>query len=129
MSRRITLELPDEIMDRAERLASLTHREVAELLADAVSTALPPWEAVLGETPPIAQLSDAEVLKLTHLRLDAARDRRLSVLLGQQEAGQLTAAQRAELVSLIQVYEANLLRQAEALAEAVRRGLREPLSS
>jgi len=28
----------------------------------------------------------------------------------------------------MQIYEANLLRQAEALVEAVRRGLREPLS-
>jgi len=129
MSRRITLELPDEVMARAERLASLAHREVAELLADAVSTVLPPWEAVLGETSAISELPDEEVLKLTKLRLDAARDRRLSTLLDRQQAGAVTAKERAELLSLIQVYEATLLQQAEALAEAVRRGLREPLSA
>jgi hypothetical protein len=68
------------------------------------------------------------VLKLTELRLAPAQDRRLSQLLDKQQAGTLTEQERTELLSLMQIYEANLLRQAEALTEAVRRGLRGPLS-
>jgi hypothetical protein len=52
----------------------------------------------------------------------------LSELLDKQQAETLTEQGRTELFSLRQVYEANLLRQAEALSEAARRGLREPLS-
>ena len=38
MSRQVTLELPDEVLDRAQRLAILTHRAVA---AGSVSASIP----------------------------------------------------------------------------------------
>jgi len=128
MSRQVTLELPDDVLSRAERLATLARRDVKEVLAEAVALVLPPLDVVLGESRLISELSDDEVLKLTELRLSPAQDRRLSQLLDKQQAGTLIEQERVELLSLMQIYEANLLRQAEALAEAVRRGLREPLS-
>jgi hypothetical protein len=128
MSRRITLELPDEILNRAERLASLAHRDVADVLAAAVTAALPSLDSVLEEGRPVAELPDDEVLKRTELRLAPALDHRLSDLLDRQQAGTLANPEQTELRALIQVYETNLMRQAEALAEAVRRGLRAPLS-
>ena len=128
MSRQVTLELPDEVLNRAERLATLACRDVREVLAEAVAVVLPPLDVVLGESCPIAEMSDDEVLRLTDLRLVAGQGRRLSQLLDKQQAGTLTDPERAELLTLMQIYEANLLRQAEALAEAVRRWLREPLS-
>jgi hypothetical protein len=128
MSRRVTLELPDEVVSRAERLAVLTDRDVAELLAEAVEAALPPLDVLLEESRPISELPDDEVLRWTELRLPHAQDRRLSELLDMQQSGTLTNPERTELLALMQVYEVNCLRQSEALAEAVRRGLREPLS-
>jgi hypothetical protein len=128
MGRRVTVELPDEVVSRAERLASLTRRDVSELLAQAISVMLPPVEAVLGESPPVSELSDDEVMRRSELRLTPGQDRRLSDLLDQQQAGTLTQSQCTELLALMQVYTANWLRQAEALAEAVKRGLREPLA-
>ncbi|MBM4047748.1 MAG: hypothetical protein FJ279_21800 [Planctomycetes bacterium] len=128
MTREVTLELPDEVVSRAERLASLARRRVKEVLADAVSAVLPPLDVVLGERRPVEEMSDDEVLRLTNLRLKPAQDQGLSLLLDKQQAGALGESERAELLALMQVYEANLLRQAEALAEAVRRRLREPLS-
>ncbi|GIX49338.1 MAG: hypothetical protein KatS3mg131_3549 [Candidatus Tectimicrobiota bacterium] len=128
MSRQVTLELPDDLLSRAERLATLACRDVREVLAEAVALALPPLDVVLGESRPVSELSDAEVLKLTKLRLTPSQNRRLSRLLDKQQAGTLTEQERTELLSLMQLYEAKLLRQAEALAEAVQRGLREPLS-
>jgi hypothetical protein len=129
MSRRITLELPDEVLTRAERLATLTHRDVAEVLIEAVSIVLPTLDNVIVESQSISKLSDDEVRTRADLRLDAVQDRRLSQLLDKQQAGTLLDTERRELVALMQVYEYNLLRQAEALAEAVRRGLRPPLPS
>jgi hypothetical protein len=129
MSRRVTLELPDEVLDRAERLAVLADREVAEVLAEAVSAVLPPFDALFEQSGPVSQLPDEEVLGLAELRLPPAQDRRLSQLLDQQQAGTLDSARRTELLALMQVYEASWLRQAEALAETVRRGLRGPLPS
>lgn len=65
---------------------------------------------------------------LADLQMDPAQDQRLSTLLDQQQARQLRAEERVELVALMQVYQEGLLRKAQALAEAVRRGLREPLT-
>lgn len=128
MNRQITLELPNEVLNRVERLATLARRDVKEVLAEAVALALPPLDVVFGESPPASVMSDVEVLRLADLRLAPAQDRRLSQLLEKQQAGTLTEPERSELLTLMQVYEVNLLWQAEALAEAVRRGLREPLS-
>jgi hypothetical protein len=61
------------------------------------------------------------------LRLEPKVDRRLSELLDHQQAGTLSDIEQAELAALMRVYEMGLLRQSQALAEAVRRGLREPL--
>jgi predicted transcriptional regulator len=127
MSQQVTLELPDEVLHRAERLATLARRDVREILAEAVTVVLP-LDVVLEESCSVSELSNGEVLKLAELRLAPAQDRRLSQLLDAQQAGTLLEQERTELLTLIQIYEVNLLRQAEALAEAVRRGLREPLS-
>jgi hypothetical protein len=48
-------------------------------------------------------------------------------LLDHQQAGTLTSSEQAELVALMQVYQQGLVRKAQGLREAVRRGLREPL--
>ena len=72
-------------------------------------------------------LTDAQVLALTHLQMDPTQDARLSTLLEQQQVALLTSDKRAELDELMSHYEIGLLRKAEALAEAVRRRLRESL--
>ncbi len=52
-----------------------------------------------------------------------------STFLNKQQAGQLTEDERTELMAPMQVYQQGLLRKAQALSEAVRRGLREPLEA
>jgi len=76
----------------------------------------------------ISNLPDREILALTELRMEPKADRRLSKLLEQQQAGSLSDLERAELASLIRSYEMGLLRQSQALAEAVRRALIPPLT-
>ena len=129
MSTEVTVTLPDEVYRRAERLARLTGREVADVLVDTIEISLQPFAAQPGTDRPVTTLSDEEVLALTDLQLETGQDRRLSVLLDTQQAGWLTEAERTELRALMQLYEEGLLRKAQALREAVRRGLREPLGA
>ncbi len=128
MGRRVTLELSDEVLERAERLATLAQRDVSQVLTEALAAVLPPLDLVSEENSHVRELSDEQVLRLADLRLPAEQEHRLSELLDRQQSGTLTQAERMDLLSLMQIYEANWLRQAEALAEAVRRALREPLS-
>ena len=74
------------------------------------------------------KMSDAEVLAVAASQMQPALDHRLSELLNRQQAGMLTNNEWAELTELMHVYQEGLLRKAKALHEAVKRGLREPLS-
>ena len=127
MSTRIMVTLPDDVYRQAERLAQLTGRDVADFLADTIALSLPPIRSQSASVRPVTDLSDEEVLSLTELHMGPERDQRLSTLLQKQQAGELSDRQRSELLALMQLYEEGLLRKAQALHEAVRRGLREPL--
>ena len=129
MSQQVTLELPNELVGRAERLATLRGKSTQEVLTDALSDALPAVETLLGDCGPVASLSDDEVMQLSQGEMPLAEDRRLSTLLDTQQAGTLAPGEEDDLSALMRVYEASLVRQSEALAESVRRGLREPLLS
>lgn len=129
MSTQVTLALRDEVYHQARRMAQLTSCDVSEVLNDAIELTLAPVSPITTVSRPIADLPDKEILALTELQLPPAQDRRLSRLLDRQQAGKLAAAERAELMALMQVYQEQLLRKAQALSEAVRRGLIEPLSS
>jgi hypothetical protein len=128
MSTQVTVTLPDEVYRSAVRLAQLARREVEDVLTDTLTLSLPSLHQDSDVVPPIETVSDAEVLALAALELPPAQDRRLSALLEEQQAGSLTAAERSELLTLMQAYQEGLLRKAQALQEAVRRGLREPLA-
>lgn len=79
---------------------------------------------------PVSSLSsDEDVLALSKAQMGSAQGRRLNELLEKQREGVLPDNERSELLALMQVYDQLWIRQPEALAEAVRRGLRKPLDS
>ncbi|MBP9500931.1 MAG: hypothetical protein KBF17_02100 [Candidatus Promineofilum sp.] len=123
----VTVNLPEETYRRAKRLAQLTQREVADVLADTLSLSLP--SLTEGKAPAMQDMIDAQVIALTELQLSANEDERLGELLDKQQAGELTDDERPDLNRLMQVYQEGLLLKSEALAEAVSRGLIPPLSS
>lgn len=127
MSTQVTVTLPDETYRRAETLARLSGRDIAEILADTIDMSLQPLGTAGGAVSPIAELSDADVLALSEAQMDEDQDRRLSALLVQQQAGSLSDDDRRALLALLQVYQEGLLRKAQALREAVTRGLRPSL--
>ena len=129
MATRVVVTLQDDVYRRVERLAQLTSRDIPVLLAETIALVLPPLDVSAESVPAVTSLSDEEVVALTELQMLPEQDRRLSTLLQKQQARTLSAPEQAELVLLMQVYQEGLLRKAQALREAVQRGLRAPLES
>jgi hypothetical protein len=128
MSTQITITLPDEVYQRAERFARLANRDIASVLADTIQLSMPSIRADALNLEPISDLSDQQVLALTELQMESEQDTRLSELLDRQQAGHLIEDERLELQALMQIYQEGLLRKATALSEAVKRELIKPLS-
>ena len=118
MSEQITLTLPLGVYRRVEAFAKRSGRPMGELLAETIELTFTP----LGER------SDDEVIADSEIAMADADNRRLSELLGLQSEGQLSQSDREELAGLMGLYERLLLRKAQALEEAVRRGLRGPVA-
>ena len=134
MTTKITLTLSDEIYQKAEYFAQLTNRNVADVLAQVIALSFSPLtpntvSTESQERVSVATLSNQEVIALTELQMEPEQDQRLSELLYNQQAGTLTDAERSQLWVLMQVYQEKLLLKAQALREAVQRGLREPLNA
>ncbi|HEY6331935.1 MAG TPA: hypothetical protein VI756_21585 [Blastocatellia bacterium] len=127
MSTRITVNLPDDTFKRAETYAAYAQRDLSDIIAAALASSLPSLE-VIDELRSISKLPDAEIVALTELKMEPEADHRLSVLLQQQQAVQVSEREHAELAALMREYEIDLLRQSQGLAEAVRRGLRPQLA-
>lgn len=128
MSTQITITLPDEVYQRAERFARLANRDVASVLADTIQFSIPSVRADIVDLEPVSALSDEHVLALTELQMEPDQDARLSELLDRQQAGSLSEDECPELHTLMQIYQEGLLRKATALSEAVKRGLIQPLN-
>ena len=126
MNTQLTLDLPREVAERAAQYAEYAKRDVTEIVTAALASTLPSLDT-LRQLRAVAKLSDCKVLALTKARMKPDADHRLSKLLDRQQAGKLNDLERAELAALMRAYETGLLRQSEALAEAVRRGLLPPL--
>ncbi|MCI0555774.1 MAG: hypothetical protein L0287_32915, partial [Anaerolineae bacterium] len=77
--------------------------------------------------PPVSSLADAEVLAFADAKMDPIQNDRLGALQAKGKTSGLTPDERYELLALMQIYQLGQLRKSEALAEAVRRGLRKPL--
>ena len=129
MDTQVTVTLPEELYEYARRWATITQRDLPEMLTDALSIVLTPVYTTPRLERPVSSLSDEDVLALSKAQMRPAEGRRLSELLEKQREGKLAGSERSELLALMQVYNQLWIRQSEALAEAVRRGLRRPLES
>lgn len=127
MNSEITLTLPETLLHHAQRVASATKRDTATVLADALEMLWPTLDDVPGSQV-VSALSDTDVLALADSKMDAVQNQRLAQLQERGKREVLDAAERYELLALLQIYQVGQLRKSEALAEAVHRGLREPMA-
>jgi hypothetical protein len=125
----VTLNLPENVVKHAEFLGGATRREVEAVLEDALEMMWPMLEGLpAGDLlPSISSLSDQQVLQLADSKMDEAQNERLGQLQTQGKEKGLNAAERYELLALLQIYQLGQLRKSEGLAEVGRRGLREPM--
>jgi hypothetical protein len=124
----VTLNLPDEIYQRAERFARLANRDLASILTDTVVSSLPPLSDQIDSLPSVEDLSDRAILDLANSRLSEAQDLRLSELLGKQREGEMVGDEPQDLEALMQIYNEGWLHKTAGLVEAVKRGLMEPMA-
>lgn len=125
----VTLDLPESLIEKAKCFGGATQQTFEEVLADALEIMLPMLEDTPDSllSPPVSTLADAEVLQLADAKMDVTQNQRLGALQTTGKAAGLSVAERYELLALLQIYQLGQLRKSEALAEAVRRGLRTPL--
>ncbi len=129
MSVKITLKLPEPLVENAERYGRVSHRALETVLAEVLEMMWPSLGNVPEDDPlpSVPNLSDVEVLELADSKMDAAQNERLADLQARGKTGRLTPAERLELAALLQIYQLGQLRKSEGLSEAVQRGLRQPL--
>ncbi len=124
----VTINLPEEIYQRAERFARLINRDVSSVLADTVVSSLPPLSDQIDALPSVVEMSDRAVLELANSTLPEKQDWRLSELLAKQREDVLILEEQQELETLMQIYNEGWLRKTAGLVEAVNRRLMEPLN-
>jgi hypothetical protein len=127
MSIPVTVNLSNEVYQRAKRFVLIANRDLSSVIADTVANSFPLTGVDSDLIFPVADLTDEQVMALTQLEMEPLQGAKLSTLLDKPQAGNLESGEPEELESLIQVYREGLLRKATALAEAVKRGLMEPL--
>jgi hypothetical protein len=119
MSEKVTVELPDELAQRARAVAAQTQRRFEDVVAEWIDRAL--------ADPPVDSLPDPQVLALCDGQMPPGEQEELSELLARQRESRLAAAERDRLEELMQIYRRGLVRKAQALRTAVARGLRPAL--
>jgi hypothetical protein len=124
----VTLNLPDPLIAHAQKLGLATQRNLDTVLTDTLTMLWLTLDEIPGTSEPsVSELSDNAVLELADSKMNEAQNQRLGNLQTKGKTAGLTDAERYELLALLQIYQLGQLRKSEALAEAIRRRLREPL--
>jgi len=127
----ITVTLPDSLVEQVKYFGQVTQRDITSVLADTLEMMWPSWELAFKKQPhPIVeQLSDTEVVALAEAKMDSQQVERLGKLQTKGKTEGLNSSEQFELLLLLHFYQVGQLRKSQALAEAVRRGIRKPLSA
>jgi hypothetical protein len=126
----IIINLPESLAASVQRLGEATAREISDVLLDTLEIVLPTLDNLseMSINSNIADISDEEVLELANLKMDVFQNQRLGELQAKGKNTGLTAGERYELLILMSLYQMGQLRKSEGLAEAVKRGIKTPLS-
>jgi hypothetical protein len=115
MLQKVMLQLPQNLAVTVQTVAEQTKRPVEDILVE--------WLNLIATDLPVKNLNDDQVLALTKLQLDPKQQAKLSKLLNKNQEGTLSVTEQKQLDELMALYRQGLIRKAEALKEAVSRGL------
>jgi hypothetical protein len=121
MVQSIRLDIPDSIVQQAQKLAQQNQQRPEDILLE--------WLTNSFTEHPIETLPDSQILALCNMQLDEQQQETLDALLEKQREGELTPPDDQELKFLMGLYRRGLVRKAKALKVAVERGLMPPLSA
>jgi hypothetical protein len=127
MITQLTVTVQDRVQNRARQLSKQTGHSVEEILEAMLELSLSPFIPQVDFDQSLSTLPDSEIMSLTDLQMQPERNERLSILLDQQQNAAMNEKERIELQTLMRVYEIGMVYKSQALAEAVKRGLRQPL--
>jgi hypothetical protein len=127
MTSQVIFNLPTDLMHEAQSAASDAQRGFEDVMVRSVQAGLHSLK-LAAELEDFASMTDAEVLQLAASQMPVEQSNRMSELLDLQREGAIDRLEKAELASLMQFYQTGQLLKAGGLAEAVRRGLHQPLA-
>ena len=113
----VTLELPDEVYQQAQRVAQATRRPVEEVVSDWIR---PPAQLQL---PELDHLSNDELLQVARDMIPAKHAHRLQELLNAQRQRMLSEDEQREAMALVEQEDFLTLRKARALFLLKQRGV------
>lgn len=132
MTVKVTLQLPEYLVEHAKQLSTATQRDLSTVLTDTLEMLWLPFnpatDSHTSQAQSINALTDEDLLALTAMKMDPVQNQRLGELQAMGKTRELTLPERYELVALFQIYQLGLLHKSEALAEAAKRGIQVPLS-
>lgn len=120
MTRPITLDVSDSLIQHAHAIASQSQRRVEDVLVE--------WLELVVTEIPVDLLPDEQVLALRDMQMSDDQQQELSDLLAQQREQTLDHAGRIRLDTLLHLYRWGMVRKAQAHKVAVERGLQPPLA-
>ena len=115
------IEISEDTYQEASTIAARTGKTVETILAM--------WLNHKPDEIPVEFLKAEQVLKLADRMLSEEQQAELDELLGKNSEGQLDEDEKLRLDVLMDIHNQVLLRKSEAIAIAVERGLRPPLSN
>jgi hypothetical protein len=112
----MTIEISDDTYQKAARVAARTGKTIEVILAT--------WLDYELDEIPVELLADEQVLKVADMMMPEDQQEELNDLLAKNSEGQLDNAGKQRLDELMEDYGHAQIRKAEAMAQAVERGLR-----
>ncbi len=113
----VTLELPDEVYQRAQRVAQATRRPLEEVVLEWIR---PPVQVKL---PELEHLPNDELLRAARATLPPEHTQRLQELLAAQQQRSLSEEEQREAVELVEQEDFVTLHKARALFLLKQRGI------
>lgn len=120
MDSTVTLQLPSQSITYATVLADRTNRKLEDVLVE--------WIDQAAAKIPVQALSDEQIVALADSQLSPNEQDALSQLLAQNQEGSLSPSEKIDLDQLMKRYRRGMVRKAQAMNEAVSRGLIPPLN-
>ena len=129
-TRIVTVALPTPIYQTANQVAQATGQSLERVLEVSIAHALPPLDDVAPEQATelaaLTQLDDAELWQVANSLMAEAEQAELETLAELNGERELTTAERARQLALLDIYNHLLLRKAHAYLLLARRGFRVP---